>query len=79
MTTPHLVNDHNRLIDEAKLRAAELRKQAAREFDLRWLLVPVVVALIPIFAVVITTLPASDTVLAKAAPPVVQTTVVSGK
>ena len=78
MTTPHLVNDHNRLIDEAKLRAAELRKQAAREFDLRWLLVPVVVALIPLFAVVITTLPASDPVLAKDAPPV-QATVVSGK
>lgn len=78
MTSPHLASDHNRLIDEAKLRAAELRKQAAREFDLRWLLVPVVVALVPLFAVVMMTLPASDTVLAKAAPPV-QATVVSGK
>lgn len=78
MITPHLVNDHNRLIDEAKLRAAAFRKQAAREFDLRWLLVPIVVALVPLFAVVMTTLPASDTVLAKAVPSV-QATVVSGK
>lgn len=78
MTTPHFVNDHNRLIDEARLRAAELRKQAVREFDLRWLLVPVVVALIPLFAAVIATLPASDPVLAKVARPV-QATVVSGK
>ena len=79
MTTPHLDNDHNRLLDAAKLRAAELRGQAIHEFDLRWLLVPFGVALISLFAaIVIGTLPASDPVLVKVAPPA-HATVVSAK
>lgn len=79
MTTPFPDNDHDRIVDATKRRAMELRRQAIRESNSKWLLVPVLVALTPLFAtLVIGKPPAPDPVLVKVASPA-HTKVASGK